>query len=234
MLARMRRALALVLVGAVVAAGATVARGQGELAALTEATVVEREGAVEVWVRLSRPVKHLAELIDSPHRLVLDFEETAYRWSKTPLAVSQDPVRELRGSQFRKGMARLVIELKRKTAYSIERDREGLRVIFPREAAAGPPPAPPARVAAPPPPPPRPVPTTPTVYGIVMLDDEAHAYIFTPSLKQVRRYRVGDAVGDAVIETIGEKHVVLRTPTGRVELRVDEVKPDAPTGPRPR
>jgi hypothetical protein len=59
------------------------------------------------------------------------------------------------------------------------------------------------------------------VYGIVMLDAEAHAYIFDPTLRQVRRYRVGDSVGDAVIETIGERHVVLKTPTGRLELRVD-------------
>jgi hypothetical protein len=34
-----------------------------------------------------------------------------------------------------------------------------------------------------------------------------------------------------VVETIGERHVVLRTPSGRLELRVDETKPDAP--PRP-
>ena len=203
------------------------ARGQGEPAALTEATVVEREGALEVWVRLTRAARYQAELMDGPFRLVIDFEDTAYRWTSRPVPVALEPVRELRGSQFRKGVARLVIELRRKVAYTIEQDREGLRVVLARDRpAAGAAPAPPAPRAAPPS-----LPTTPLVYGIVMLDDEAHAYIFNPALRQVRRYRVGDSVGDAVVETIGERHVILRTPTGRVELCVDDRKPDAP---RPR
>jgi len=98
---------------------------------------------------------------------------------------------------------------------SSDLDREGLRIIFAREKAA-------AEAA------PRPAPrrnaTQPQVYGIVMLDAEAHAYIFDPAQRQVRRYRVGDAVGDAVIETIGERHVVLKTPTGRLELRVEDAR----------
>ena len=151
--------------------------------------------------------------MDSPHRLVLDFDDTAYRWTVKPMPVAPEPVRELRGSQFRKGVARLVVELRRPAVYTIERDREGLRIIFARDKAA-------AELA------PRPAPrrgaTQPLVYGIVMLDAEAHAYIFDPALRQVRRYRVGDTVGDAVIETIGERHVVLKTPKGRVELRVEE------------
>ena len=131
-----------------------------------------------------------------------------------PVPASPEPVRELRGSQFRKGVARLVVELRRPAPYTIERDREGLRIIFAREKSAAEPaprPAPTSRRA----------PGQPLVYGIVMLDAEAHAYIFDPTLRQVRRYRVGDSVGDAVIETIGERHVVLKTPTGRLELRVD-------------
>jgi hypothetical protein len=211
MLARMRSALALVLIAVALV---TAAHAQ-EPAALTEATVVEREGFVEVWVRLTRPSRYQAEMMDSPHRLVLDFDETAYRWMVKPVPVAPEPVRELRGSQFRKGVARLVVELRRPAAYTIERDREGLRIIFARDKAA-------AELA------PRPAPrrgAQPLVYGIVMLDAEAHAYIFDPAQRQVRRYRVGDTVGDAVIETIGERHVVLKTPTGRVELRVDESKP---------
>jgi hypothetical protein len=211
MLARMRTALALALM---VVALVTSAHAQ-EPAALTDATVVEREGFVEVWVRLTRPSRYQAEMMDSPHRLVLDFDDTAYRWTVKPVPVTPEPVRELRGSQFKKGVARLVVELRRPAAYTIERDREGLRIIFARDKAAG-------ELA------PRPAPargTQPLVYGIVMLDAEAHAYIFDPAQRQVRRYRVGDTVGDAVIETIGERHVVLKTPSGRVELRVDETKP---------
>lgn len=211
MLARMRIALAL---GLMVVALVTSAPAQ-EPAALIDATVVEREGFVEVWVRLTRPSRYQAEMMDSPHRLVLDFDDTAYRWTVKPVPVTPEPVREIRGSQFKKGVARLVVELRRPAAYTIERDREGLRIIFARDRAA-------AELA------PRPASsrgTQPLVYGIVMLDAEAHAYIFDPAQRQVRRYRVGDTVGDAVIETIGERHVVLKTPSGRVELRVDETKP---------
>ena len=206
-------------------------RGQGEPVELTEATLVEREGAVEVWVRLSRQARYQSELMDSPYRLVLDFEETAYRWTNQPVPVTADPVRQLRGSQFRKGVARLVIELQRKVPYTIDADREGLRIVIPRDetvaaakpAAVVPAPAPPAtgsRSFA-----------APLVYGIIHLDERPHAYIFDPATRQVRRYAEGDALGDAVVEKIGERTVVLKTPTGRLELRMDEGKP-APT-PRP-
>jgi hypothetical protein len=223
-----------------------VARGQGEpVAELSEVTIVERDVAVEVWVRLSRPAKYQGELIDSPWRLVLDFEDTTYRWTVRPQSVGADPVRELRGSQFRKGMARLVIELRTKVAYVVEQDREGLRIVLPRPvsvAVAPPPPdaapprpapasqatpAPGGRVAPAPAPGPRPASKEPRLYGVVMLNEQRHAYIFDPATSQVRRYAVGDAVGKAVVETIGEWSVMLRTPTGRVELRVDEAKPDA-------
>jgi len=214
MLARMARALGVAaMIAGLVTAPAAVA-AQGVPAALTGATVVERESAIEVWVRLTRPVRYQAELIDSPYRLILDFDETAYRWTTRAVPVTQEPLRELRGSQFRKGVARLVVELQRPTIYTIEQDREGLRLIFAREKTGFEPRPVTGRAA-----------TEPLVHGIVMLDAERHAYIFDPALRQVRRYRVGDAVGEAVIETIGDRHVVLRTPTGRVELRVDDSRP---------
>jgi hypothetical protein len=173
------------------------ARAQGEPAELTDATVIERDGAVEVWVRLSRPVKYQTELMDGPFRLVIDFQDTAYRWTTRPVPVTIEPVRELRGSQFRKGVARIVVELRRKMAYTIEEDREGLRIVLP------------------------------LVYGVIMLDGQAHAYIFDPTARQVRRYAVGDALGNTVVETIAERRVVLKTPTGRLELRLDAAGPAA-------
>ena len=71
-----------------------------------------------------------------------------------------------------------------------------------------------ARVAPAPPPGPRPASRVPQVYGIVMLNEQRHAYIFDPAIQQVRRYAVGDAVGNGVVETIGEWTVVLKTPSG--------------------
>ena len=216
MLARMARTLAAVLIALALV---TSVQAQSVPGALTEATIVEREGAVEVWVRLTRPTRYHAEMMDGPDRLVLDFDDTAYKWTSKPVPVTPEPVRELRGSQFKKGVARLVVELRRSAVYTIEQDREGLRIVFAREKL---PAEPAARLA-----PTRKSSTQPVLYGIVMLDAEAHAYIFDPVLRQVRRYRVGDAVGDAVIETIGERHVVLKTPTGRLELRVEESRSDA-------
>src|SRR5439155_1764233 len=78
----------------------------------------------------------------------------------------------------------------RPAIYTLEQDREGLRIIFARAKIAV---EPPARAT------PRSASPRPLVYGIVMLDAEAHAYIFDPALRQVRRYRVGDAVGESVI-----------------------------------
>ena len=194
----------------------TDAQAQTEPAALTDAIVVEREGAVEVWIRLTHPARFHADVLEQPPRLVLDFDDTVYRWTGTAVPSTREPVRELRGSQFKKGVARLVVELRRPASHTIEQDREGLRIIFASVALAEPAP----RAAAP-----RRGASEPLVYGIVMLDAEAHAYIFDPALQQVRRYRVGDTVGGAVIETIGERHVVLRTAAGRRELGVETVRP---------
>src|SRR5262249_14358939 len=116
-----------------------------------------------------------------------------------------------------------VIELQRKVTYTIDADREGLRIVIARDepavAAAKPAaatPAPPATAA----PGSRSF-AAPLVYGIIHLDERPHAYIFDPATRQVRRYAEGDALGDAVIEKIGERTVVLKTPTGRMELRVE-------------
>jgi hypothetical protein len=230
---RGRVGAARVLVGLLIALVALppVAPGQGQPPVeLSEATIVEHDAAVEVWVRLSRPGKYQSDLMDSPWRLVLDFEDTIYRWSARPVPVSADLVRELRGSQFRKGVARLVIELRHKVPYAVEQDREGLRIVLPRQpgVAAAPTSAPRTRPAL------SPVSTSnePLVYGIVVLNEQMHAYIFDPTIRQVRRYAVGDAVGHGVVETIGERSVVLRTPTGRVELPVSDARPDASPAPR--
>jgi AMIN domain len=228
------RVLAVLLVALTALPPAAAAQAEPSVE-LTDAAIIERDTAVEVWVRLSREARYQSELMDGPHRLVLDFEDTAYRWVKYAVPVAADPVRQLRGSQYRKGVARLVIELQRKVAYTIDADREGLRIVIPREAAAGGPKPPAAAKPAPAPSAPPPAGgrslAVPVVYGIIRLDERSHAYIFDPTTRQVRRYAEGDALGDAVVETIGDKHVVLKTPSGRLELRVDEGKPDAAPSP---
>src|SRR4029453_1037356 len=76
------------------------AAAQGEPSVeLTEAAIVERDARVEVWVRLSRAARYQSELMDGPYRLVLDFEDTAYRWGKNAVPVAARPGRPPRRSQ---------------------------------------------------------------------------------------------------------------------------------------
>ena len=66
---RGRVGAARVLVGLliVLVAVPSVARGQGQPPVeLSDATLVEHDAAVEVWVRLSRPGKYQSDLIDGP------------------------------------------------------------------------------------------------------------------------------------------------------------------------
>lgn len=126
-----RAGLAIVAVLTLALAGPRPVAAQEPVAELSDVLVVPRAGAVEVWVRLSAPATFATLEIERPWRLVLDFAATRYRWRGGPLAPAQEPVRAIRGSQFTKDVARLVVELSAKTTYTIDQDREGLRIIFP-------------------------------------------------------------------------------------------------------
>ena len=228
-----RAALALALGLAAAAAAAAAAPVE-----LSEVRVTPHAGGVRVEVSTSAPPRYRSELIDGPWRVVIDFEDARYGWAPKPLAVGADPVREIRGSQYRKGVARLVIELTRRVPWTVEAHAGGLSVLLgapplaaPAPAArppapAAPPGAAPAPAPAPPPaPPPRAPARAPELQGIVLRDDGPVAYIVAPGATQARGYRVGDALGGGVIETIGERRVVLRTREGTVELRLDIPKP---------
>jgi type IV pilus assembly protein PilQ len=98
---------------------------------LSEVTVATQPDTVTVFVKTSGAAKYQAELIDSPARLVVDFEDTTYGWRKTPLAVSSGPLKQIRGSQYRKGVARVVVELTRPVGYAIREDDDGLTIVIP-------------------------------------------------------------------------------------------------------
>ena len=66
---------------------------------LSEVTVATQPDTVTVFVKTSGAAKYQAELIDTPARLVVDFEDTTYGWRKTPLTVSAGPLKQIRGSQ---------------------------------------------------------------------------------------------------------------------------------------
>jgi type IV pilus assembly protein PilQ len=98
---------------------------------LSDVSVTSQPDALTVHVKTSREPRYRAELIGAPNRLILDLEDTVYSWRRTPLAVGTDPIREIRGSQYRKGIARVVFELTRSVGYAIREEDDGLAITIP-------------------------------------------------------------------------------------------------------
>src|SRR5712692_9314129 len=111
---------------------------QTEPARLSNVTVSPQPDSVTVFVKTSREAQYKADLVDSPSRLVIDLEDTVYAWRKTPLTVGKDPVRQVRGSQYRKGVARIVLDLTRTVGYAIREESDGLAIVIPTAAPAAP------------------------------------------------------------------------------------------------
>src|SRR5882724_3237746 len=109
--------------------------GQTEPARLSDVTVTPHPDSVTVFVKTSREAQYKADLVDSPSRLVIDLENTVYAWRKTPLNVGKDPVRQVRGGQYRQGVARVVLDLSRTVGYAIREEPDGLAIVIPTAAA---------------------------------------------------------------------------------------------------
>jgi type IV pilus assembly protein PilQ len=103
---------------------------------LHDVTVVDRQDALLVRVKTAGPARFRAELVESPYRLVVDLEDTVYAWRRTPLMVGREPVRQVRGGQYREDVARVVVELTRKVGYVVRADDEGLVIVVPTGSAA--------------------------------------------------------------------------------------------------
>jgi type IV pilus assembly protein PilQ len=103
---------------------------------LRDVTVTTQPDSVTIVVKTTGEVKYQAELMDRPHRLVLDFDDTSYSWRKTPLAVGSEPLKQIRGSQYRRGVARVVVELTRKVGYAIREENDGLAIVIPTAVSA--------------------------------------------------------------------------------------------------
>ena len=127
---------------------------------LKEVAVSAEDQRTTVVIKTSGSPTYRTEVIDSPARVVIDFDDTTYGWQKTPLAVTTSPIKQIRGSQYRKGVARVVVELTRATQHVIRQEDDGLVIVFPAPTAGATPaaPAPPRQTppamktaAAPPP-----------------------------------------------------------------------------------
>jgi len=124
---------------------------QTEPARLSDVTVSPQPDSVTVFVKTSREAQYKADLVESPNRLVIDLEDTVYAWRKTPLTVGKDPVRQVRGGQYRKGVARIVLDLTRTVGYAIREESDGLAIVIPTAAPAAPSMASSATTTPPPP-----------------------------------------------------------------------------------
>jgi type IV pilus assembly protein PilQ len=82
-----------------------------------------------VTVKTSGPAQYEAKLIDSPTRLVIDLTGATYSSGKVRWTSGIEPVKEVRGSQWRKGIARVVVEMtKADVGYRIDETPDGLVV----------------------------------------------------------------------------------------------------------
>src|SRR2546425_7815361 len=106
-------------------------------AVLSDVTVTSQPDAINIFVWTSRETKYRAELIEAPRRLIIDLEDTVYAWRKTPFTVGADPVTQIRGGQYRRGVSRVGFDPTPRAGYPGPRGDNGPPRILPT-----PPPAP--------------------------------------------------------------------------------------------
>jgi type IV pilus assembly protein PilQ len=111
---------------------------QTEPGRLSDVTVSSQKDSVTVFVKTSREPHYKADLVDSPTRLVVDLEDTVYAWRKTPLSIGREPLKQIRGGQYRLGVARVVLDLSRSVGYAIREEPNGLAIVIPTTAPAAP------------------------------------------------------------------------------------------------
>jgi type IV pilus assembly protein PilQ len=134
-----RSLVLMALVPAVAAAGEH--HTPAATARLDDVAVASEPDATIIRLKTSGRPKYHAELIDSPPRVVVDLEETTFAWRPPRLDATAPLVRQIRGSQFRKGVARVVAELTRPTGYAVRQDAQGIAIVLaksrdPRPAGA--------------------------------------------------------------------------------------------------
>ncbi len=96
---------------------------------LNDVSIERAFDGAAVTVKTSGPTQYDAKLIDSPTRLVIDLSGATYSSSKSRWMSSVDPIKEVRGSQWRKGVARVVVEMNRNdVGYRIDETPDGLVV----------------------------------------------------------------------------------------------------------
>src|SRR5215471_21209867 len=108
---------------------AGIARAADPVAQFKSVQIVEVPQGLAVSIGTSGPLRYQASLIEAPSRIVIDlagdYAAGKARWTQTP-----DPIKEIRGSQWKPGTARLVVELTQPARYRIDERATGLTLII--------------------------------------------------------------------------------------------------------
>jgi type IV pilus assembly protein PilQ len=99
-------------------------------AKLEDVSVVAVGDSIVVRLTTSARPRYRVNLIDAPYRIVLDLDDTIYGWRRTPLVTTAGPLVQIRGSQFRKDVARVVLELKSRVPYLVREEGDALIVAL--------------------------------------------------------------------------------------------------------
>ena len=95
-----------------------------------DVTVTERGDSTLVEIKTSGPRRFRTDLIDAPLRLVVDFDEAALAWRRTPVVSPGGPLVRIRGGQYRQTVARVVLDLKSPVPYSIREEGSSIIVVL--------------------------------------------------------------------------------------------------------
>lgn len=112
------------------------------LAEVKDVSIDRGADGMTVTVRMTGSAPYEARTIESPTRLVIDLQGATYASARSRWTSGGDPIREVRGSQWKAGVARVVVELSRKVGYRIDGTDQGLVVVLePSSPAQDPAPA---------------------------------------------------------------------------------------------
>jgi hypothetical protein len=117
----------------VAAREALAVRNGPSLIQLTAVAVEQRDEVLTVHLQTGGRPTYSATSLDAPARIVIDVKGARYAWCG-PLTANPAPIREVRGSQWKPGVTRVVVELSRPVGYSVEERPDGLVLRLDPEA----------------------------------------------------------------------------------------------------
>ncbi len=123
------------------------AREAHALVEVNDVSIDRGADGMTVTIKMTGSAPYQARTIESPTRLVIDLQGAIYASTRFRLTSGVDPIREVRGGQWKVGVARVVVELSRKVGYRIDGTDQGLVVVL--EPSGSAPDSASARIGAP-------------------------------------------------------------------------------------